>query len=91
MARVQLKDLPAEHTVTRQEMKKILAGYDVMAVGGNLSYNLSSAITTTGDDMQMWQFSVQQSVQNLTQYLTMMSNISSAWDKTMDSIVKNIK
>lgn len=46
---------------------------------------------TRGDDMQMWQFQVQQEQQKVTQYLTMMSNIAKAWDDAQDSIVNNIK
>jgi Mg2+ and Co2+ transporter CorA len=79
----ELAELAAKHgiefsdEVSDDELAKVAGGMD--------------GISTAGEDMQMWQFDVQQNQQELTRMMTMYSNTLKSWHEASKSIINNLK
>ena len=74
MARIKIKDLPKDQKISREEMKKIFAG----------------TLLNIGDDAQLANIDLQNSLQKQQQLIQTLSNVSKLLSDTSMSVIRKI-
>lgn len=85
MGRIKIADLPEDHKISRDEMRKV--------IGGNLAALMSGIetdLSTIGDDAQLANVDLQNWLQKQQQTMQMMSQISKQLHDTSLAIIRKM-
>jgi hypothetical protein len=86
MARIRIKDLPADQKISREEMKKVTGGL----LSKSLIADWESQLGSIGDDSQLANIDLQNYLQQQQQTMQMMSNVSKTVHDTSMAIIRKI-